>query len=618
MAATKQLRVPLLTEYALGWCLHQLAPFLDRTLAAAGMRVLSPMDHRMIEQPYDWYLRLPLALLALAMPTRNVLVIAHVVNIICWFERMPGVWDYMCWCALLELTFVLAALNSSTSAEVARKFLPAVRAELVVLYFSAAFWKLTTSWFDPHYSCSTVLMSELIAGIEPMLPFVRHLASLLLDAAPALVAGMEFAVPTLLLLRPRYGVLLALVFHQTINLMPTTYAGGFSISMCCRLLVFLPGFTNAMSESTRPLASAGLVGIATALMFGIHGGLDSHGAIFLALALSYFLATSAPPPSETTESLPPPTPNALPKMAIIVALCTYGSYASCALAVALLVAFSPLSLSDFLATRARGLAGAAAAIGFGYGFLLPVAGVMMMASSTMYGNVKNYGGGNHLIVPTGLLQDLYAESSPASISPAFLEGFGGGLVRVERTSSPSLLKLAVHGADVTEKLPARSRALLQQVNASGRYFEFYAARNYFDRAGDLQACALNAIEGSGKASDDPPYVVPAYELRRALSLARHAGEAFSLRYTRLPASLRTPTAWKAYVGESVVLDEPGGGGEASCTLVAPQSVWPLGRSACADDELVNLPPPMWWLTKLLHPYPIPLLHGSGDGVHCTT
>jgi hypothetical protein len=29
----------------------------------------------------------------------------------------------------------------------------------------------------------------------------------------------------MLLLRPRWGVFLALVFHHTINLMPTTYAG---------------------------------------------------------------------------------------------------------------------------------------------------------------------------------------------------------------------------------------------------------------------------------------------------------------------------------------------------------------------------------------------------------
>ena len=40
--------------------------------------------------------------------------------------------------------------------------------------------------------------------------------------APELVAGIEFAVPALLLFQPRLGVLLALVFHQTINLMPST------------------------------------------------------------------------------------------------------------------------------------------------------------------------------------------------------------------------------------------------------------------------------------------------------------------------------------------------------------------------------------------------------------
>ena len=98
----------------------------------------------------------------------------------------------MCWCALMEAPFVLAAATSSSMAETARKFLPAMRAQLVVLYFSAAFWKLTSSWcemqtrcrrdademqprcgrllealllpgrYDGHYSCSTVLMSVLL------------------------------------------------------------------------------------------------------------------------------------------------------------------------------------------------------------------------------------------------------------------------------------------------------------------------------------------------------------------------------------------------------------------------------------------------------------------------
>ena len=53
---------------------------------------------------------------------------------------------------------------------------------------------------------------------------MRTISRALLFAAPALVAGIEFAVPALLLLSPRYGVLLALIFHQTINFMPSTYA----------------------------------------------------------------------------------------------------------------------------------------------------------------------------------------------------------------------------------------------------------------------------------------------------------------------------------------------------------------------------------------------------------
>ena len=36
---------------------------------------------------------------------------------------------------------------------------------------------------------------------------------------------------------------------------------------------------------------------------------------------------------------------------------------------------------------------------------------------------------------------------------------------------------------MTDKLPPRAKELLSSINASGRYFEFYAARNYFDRQG---------------------------------------------------------------------------------------------------------------------------------------
>ena len=103
----------------------------------------------------------------------------------------------------------------------------------------------------------------------------------------------------------------------------------------------------------------------------------------------------------------------------------------------------------------------------------------MMASSTMYGNVKNYGGSNHLLVPTGLLQGHLVHASAAA--PSLLSDFSGGYVRVDYTTSSVLKQLAVHGADLTPKLPVRAKELLTSVNASGRYFEFYAARNYHER-----------------------------------------------------------------------------------------------------------------------------------------
>lgn len=78
----------------------------------------------------------------------------------------------------------------------------------------------------------------------------------------------------------------------------------------------------------------------------------------------------------------------------------------------------------------------------------------MMASSTMYGNVKNYGGrGNHMIVPTGLLQEaMAANGSAAAYAPEWLmDAFGGGLVRIESTTSSVFRSLAVRGAEMTDK-----------------------------------------------------------------------------------------------------------------------------------------------------------------------
>ena len=94
---------------------------------------------------------------------------------------------------------------------------------------------------------------------------------------------------------------------------------------------------------------------------------------------------------------------------------------------------------------------------------------------------------------------------------------------------------------------------------------------------------MNAIEtaeeAAHKASPDPPYVVPAYELRRVLSLARARAEAFKLVYSPLPPQLTTPTEWKAHSGRKVELEELGAG-ETRCVVRTA-----LGRLQCDGTEV---------------------------------
>ena len=53
---------------------------------------------------------------------------------------------------------------------------------------------------------------------------------------------------------------------------------------------------------------------------------------------------------------------------------------------------------------------------------------------------------------------------------------------------------------MTDKLPLRARELLSSANASGRYFEFYAARNYYERSYDHDKTALHAAAAAAGAA----------------------------------------------------------------------------------------------------------------------
>ncbi|CAE7363275.1 CHT1, partial [Symbiodinium pilosum] len=200
--------VDLLAEYGRAWCLHQFVPFVDKLVLgsygqAMDNRMLKPWD----QGPDDWMIRLPLLILSFLSPTPSVLLLAHIANIISWFYWMPAVWDHMVWAALLELTFVFAVLAEGGKEAVAKRFLPAARMQLSVLYWSAAFWKLTTSWYTVRGSCAPVLLSELMAGLftPEIMPAGSQVANTLLKISPVFVAALEFAVAYCLTFRPAAG-----------------------------------------------------------------------------------------------------------------------------------------------------------------------------------------------------------------------------------------------------------------------------------------------------------------------------------------------------------------------------------------------------------------------------
>ena len=569
------------------------------------------MDNRMLGS-MDFPVRLPVLLAAFVFPNSQVLLLAHLVNMVSWALWMPHVWDYMCWCALTEIVFVVAALAGGSDEKVAQRFVPAVKAMLIILYFSAAFWKLTSSWFDLRSSCAVILMSELLSS-KLFSPGPETFYKIMMELSPILVAALEFVVPIFLWLAPRFGVMIALVFHQTINLMPMTYAGGFSIAMCARMHLFVP---QLFPEGSSWLLPSALVALVLAIMV-----LQLTITVY---TVAGFFMSVIDDAMNYEPSILNVQKRCLTEVTVHDRLDTAGTAFLIFTTVYVRAALYPGKEGFYAPAKERGawLRYGAWTLGFLYGFVGPVLGLQAQGSSTMYGNVLQFGGGNHWVVPTGVLQTHYADRKPGPgaewLEEAMVDAFGGGMLRVEETGSKVMNQLCP--AEATLQLPVRAKELLPRAGSAGRYFEMYAARNYFERPMfNLSSTAIHA--GAGKAASDASmedgvtrYVVPAFELRRLLALARARKETFRLTYTHIPSSMRTVSEWRTMKGTQVHLLEEGGR-TVECTFSDASGQ----KTACESTEIALLPPPPRWLQWMLAPYPVPLVEGeTHDEVHCST
>ena len=529
--------------YASIWTLYTWVPALDAALSGAQGAVDSrPLTHGDL-------LLLPLALLACwRCVSPRTLAAAHLVKLALFFMRLPFVWDHEWWATLNEAALVGACLLSPL--EPAPAFFEAARVQLVLLYASAAFWKLNTSFLDPTTSCATVILMQQLAAFAP--PALASTAAAAVAAcAPTLAIAVELLIPALLYFRPRAGVALALLFHGLVLLTPApNYAGGFSVSCAARLLLCLPPTRAAHVQllAVGPALAASLAAAATAEP-------SATLTAFAAIGTAHLVALV---PRDAPATAPPP----------------------------------PARLSH---GERRSLTSGAAWATALYAVALPVLGLQHMGSSSMYANLKHWGGSNHLLVPTGLLQDWLADAGGALGS-----AFGGGLVRVDRVRGLSLEALNCWAS--LEPVP-RVAHLLRASGHSGRQLAAYYSPG---RMASLDAA------GHAVAAPALPVAMPAFELRRALAAARAQHLEAEATAVRLPHALRTPAEWLAHRGSAVTI-----GADGSCVRARSGPLRWVEARRCNADELRLATPPPWLLAKLLLPYPAPLLPGDSTELHCS-
>lgn len=135
---------------------------------------------------------------------------------------------------------------------------------------------------------------------------------------------------------------------------------------------------------------------------------------------------------------------------------------------------------------------------------LPIFGLMDIGAPTMFGGLKVHGGSNHLFLPTGLLQRWFAESNGP---------FGGGVVRVEATSSAYLAELFPGEIAIDDQVAS----VLRDIDGLGREFAPKARR--------IIPASRKPISGLMV-----PYTVPFFELRR---LVYEAPKPFNITFSRL-------------------------------------------------------------------------------------
>ena len=578
--------------YSIIWCIHYLVPYLDSYLyhsteavvfrPGKTMKFMPALDHRPIDVTMlDAYVLLPLVIYILylymiryrndiftsrgidnATKSKNSIhifilryvYIAHAIDtiLIRGMIRMPYVWDHEQWASLCNLMFLacytvpLFNLDSSSSQTITTMattnwFLKQESFLLGTLYGAAAFWKLTTSFWYHTTSCGSSLVLETIATYVPGKQIPESLAQFAVHAGPILTFAVEAGISMgmIYLAGTRHAatvtttwkairnvlVIFTAVFHLTIYMLPINAAGGFSLDCLTRLLFFFhpqeiyetlvietPGIYFKVSRF-RVWAICSMVWI----RYKGTGYPMDIGYLFYGFLFDLYIMIMLP--SSTKHNLASIVQSEHPIPSIT----------------------KRLSTGMLL-------------VGLLYGVGGTILGLEQMGAPTMYSNLRSYYGGNHLLVPTGILGDDIL--------------YGGRMVQVTYSTCDTLNQMLgyIDSADLEpEHLYAYQKSLLRNASIPNTPIQNQNLPIQF-----LPLCLSNPhskklvadyYRRSNPIGQPVPFqfILPINVVKRAIRKARDGKESFVVKIADggKSSELKHPPTLEVGVTEVVILNEQG-------------------------------------------------------------
>ena len=514
---------------------------------------------------------------AFVFPTNPIaLLLGFGTRIFAMISSLPYLHDSQHWCLQSDLAIFGALVYTLMTRIRKEKTLPAtlfrnvkgqesvalttnasatVRVQFLWAYFAAGFWKFNEGFMTPRYSCAPVYLVQLVERNLPASLLAQHpeAIELLTWAAPTIILGVELIIPVLLYLEVRSGAFFAAIFHWAIAITPPPNAvASFGVQTLPRMLLLIPDPAAAASAvfATMKLGWTGLF-------------IVSFAALTMALQPATWGSVSFDKNHATFITVP-----LCGAFAGIICVAAVNSYSY---ATGLTKTSASMRNPGAYGYILRGWA-------FFYAIIVLVLGLMDMGTANMFSSLRMYGGGNHYLLPTGLLQSTFMDYDPSA--SVIGEAFGGGIVRIDSSNSTHFT--GSRGFRFPGEIYGHTQGALELLKASGHSGRQWSPTSFACAIGnhphvydenlglgkDHTLRAVNTGLGSktGYGDEDnsglgqaaanqpvnatahhDPFSIPSPEVRRIIREARsrHPSENFDIVGALLPGK-EGDELWRAY------------------------------------------------------------------------